>query len=72
MTGSYYQRIAAFLSCYTELRQDGGPIPADPIYIVDAICLLMGEEGRTKGQLQREALERFDVIIADRFFLMEV
>lgn len=72
MTGSYYQRIAAFLSCYTELRQDGGPIPADPIYIVDAISLLISEEGYTKEQLQREALERFDVVIADRFFLMEV
>ena len=37
MTGSYYQRIAAFLSCYTEL--------------------------------QREALEKFDVVIPDRYFL---
>lgn len=68
MTGSYYQRIAAFLSCYTKLQRDGGPIPADPIYITDAISLLISEEGYTKEQLQREALERFDVVIPDRYF----
>lgn len=72
MTGSYYQRIAAFLSCYTELRQDGGPIPADPIYITDAISLLISEGMFTKDELKLAALEKYDVIIPDRFFLTEV
>lgn len=69
MTGSYYQRIAAFLSCYAELRQGGGPIPPNPLYIRDAISMLISEQGFTREQLQREALEKFDVIIPDRMFM---
>ena len=69
MTGSYYERIAAFLSDYMEMNPGHDPIPPDPIYIVDAISLLISEEGYTKEQLQREALERFDVVIPDRYFL---
>ena len=72
MTGSYYQRIAAFLSEYVEMTADGGPIPPDPVYIVDAISLLISEGMFTKDELKLEALEKYDVIIPDRFFLTEV
>lgn len=72
MTGSYYQRIAAFLSEYTERKADGGPIPPDPVYIVDAISLLISEGMFTKDELKLAALEKYDVIIPDRFFLTEV
>ena len=69
MTGSYYQRIAAFLSCYTKLQRDGGPIPPDPVYIRDAISQLISGGWFTKEELKREALEKYDVIIPDRMFM---
>lgn len=71
MTGSYYERIAAFLSDYMEMNPGHDPIPPDPIYITDAISMMTSEYGFTKAELKREALEKYDVIIADRFFLME-
>lgn len=72
MTGSYYQRIAAFLSEYVERTADGGPIPPDPVYIMDAISLLISEGAFTKYDMKLEALEKYDVIIPDRYFPTEV
>lgn len=69
MMGSYYQRIAAFLSEYTERTADGGPIPPDPVYIRDAISQLISGGWFTKEELKQEALEKYDVIIPDRMFL---
>ena len=63
-----YQRIADFLSCYTE-AEGCDPIPADPVYIRDAISLLISEGLFTREEILNEALEKFRVIIPDRMFI---
>lgn len=69
MMGSFYERLARFLSEYAKRASDDGPIPPDPVYIRDAIGVLIDEGVFTRDELRRAALEQYDVIIPDSFFL---
>lgn len=71
MTESNLQRIADFLSCYAE-KEGCDPVPANPVYIRDAISLLISEGIFTAEELRREAVAEWNVIIPERFFLLEV
>lgn len=65
---TFYKRVAAYLSQYVA-AEDGGELPPNPVYIRDAISLLISNGTLSKEQMQSEALEMFDVVIPDRFFM---
>lgn len=70
MNTDLYERIAEFLSDF--MCMPGGlPIPPDPVYIRDSISVLISEGFYTADELKQEALERWSVIIPERFFLTE-
>lgn len=67
MNMDYYKRIAAYLSQYA-CTKGGRRIPPQEVYIRSAIITLMDDTGMTAEQIRREALEQYNVIIADEFF----
>ena len=71
MTGSFYERLAAYLSRRV-ITTDGQPIPPNPASITHVIALLIDSGQLTPDEMKREALEQFDVIIPDRYFTKEV
>lgn len=63
----FYERLACFLSQFAEL-ENGDPIPEDPLYIRDAINLLL-TEGIPKEKIRQEALIQYGVYIPDDYFM---
>lgn len=61
-------RIASFLSEYCT-TDAGCIIPPDPVYIADAISLLISEGIFTESSMKMAALKMYDVVIPDRFFI---
>lgn len=70
MTGSFYERLAAYLS-ERVVTTDGQPIPANPVSITAVIALLISRGQLTPDEMRREALEKYDVIIPDHYFTKE-
>ena len=67
--GSYYTRIAAFLSQY--IRPGGDPVEPNVYAILPAIRALI-ETGRfTPDEMRRRALAEWDVIIPRDFYPKE-
>ena len=62
----YRERIAAFLSQYVTIG--GSVVPADDVYIKDAIQLIIENGVMTKDEMRAEALRDYSVIINDDFF----
>lgn len=68
MSRDQMRRIAAFLSEYTEA--DGClPIPPNPVYIRDAIHVMVTQLGWTEAGIRRQALKDYNVMIPDDCFL---
>lgn len=65
---TFYKRLAAYLSQYVA-TEDGGELPPNPVYLRDAIHLLTYCGPFTKEQLRSEALEMYDVIIPEDYFM---
>ena len=70
MTGSFYERLAAYLS-ERVATTDGRPIPPNPVAITTVIALLINSGQLTPADMRREALEKYDVIIPDHYFTKE-
>ena len=69
MNWSYYETVAAYLNRY---RNDiGFNVSPSPVWIREAISLLIYKGILTADEMKREALKDFDVVLADRLFLTE-
>lgn len=64
--GSYYTRIAAFLSQY--IRPGGDPVEPNVYDIIPAIRILIRSGCFKKEEMRKKALEEWDVIIPSDFF----
>lgn len=63
------ERIRDFLSQYV-VRTDGGELPADEMYFMDGIEMLLKEHVfADKEELKAECLREFDVVIPDFLFI---
>ena len=70
MNWSYYEKVAAYLDQY-RYDLDWDLVPPSPIWIREAISVLIYKDVLTKDEMKREALRDFDVVLADNLFLME-
>lgn len=69
MTGTFHERLAAYLSQY--MSANGEDIPPKPAIITAAISKMIEFNYTTPDRMRREALEQFDVIIPDDYFTKE-